>query len=199
MTRSRTRVVALSSLLSPLTVAGGDHERVVKAFTQTSAIDAIERYVILSSVLDATREHVRSRGTVGEEAALCWAGTVQGRSAIITTALVFASAGRQGHTQITAAATGLLYAHCHARGLTLLAQVHSHPADAFHSAIDERLPHSAERGFLSLVVPNLGACSFVEFDSWCVFEQVRYEIWREWPADEKRRRLTILDSVIGIQ
>jgi hypothetical protein len=35
-------------------------------------------------------------------------------------------------------------------------QVHTHPADAFHSSIDDMYPFVQTPGFLSLVIPNFG-------------------------------------------
>ena len=194
---SRSRRAALEARLRPLTVTS-EHERVEPALTQSTDLSRLRRLVLSTVVLDVTREHILAHGAANSEAALCWAGTTDGESGLVTTALVFASAGERGSVHVSASETGLLYAHCHARGLTLLAQVHSHPADAFHSPFDERSPHSAEPGFLSLVVPNFGACRFDSFEAWAVFEQVSYEKWREWDATEKRRRLKLLDSVISI-
>lgn len=180
-----------------LTVAH-EHTGLKPAFEQCSSLHGLERFVVASVVLDATRLHLRRHGARGDEAALCWAGTVSKDYGLITTAILFSESGHRGGVHVSAAHTGLLYAHCHARGLTLIAQVHSHPISAFHSDVDERLPHSAEAGFLSVVAPNLGACSYEVFDDWCVFEQTAYEVWREWDHVEKKRRLQALDSVVAI-
>jgi hypothetical protein len=186
--RSRSTTVTITSR--------HDHESARQVFEQSTNLSAIGGYVIPTLVLDVTRDHVRSNGASRREAALVWAGFVSGTTGIVTTALVFASAGDRYGTSISPMQTGLLYAHCHTRGLTLLAQVHSHPRDAFHSGTDERSPHSAERGFLSIVIPHFGACPFDSFDSWAVFQQDTYEVWREWDAGEKAHRLAILDAAI---
>jgi proteasome lid subunit RPN8/RPN11 len=148
--------------------------------------------------MDVTREHIREHGAQRHEAALCWAGTVAEGRALVTTTLLFTTAAHRAGVHVSSAQTGLLYAHCHARGLTLLAQVHSHPGDAFHSVVDERSPHSAERGFLSMVVPNFGRCAFDAFDAWAIYEQEQYETWREWTTEEKEQRLKIVDSLVVI-
>ncbi len=179
-----------------LTVSS-DLEGADPLFEQETQLKGLRRHVVPSTVLDVTREHLRWRGSEGHEGALCWAGIVKEGLAIVTTALPFVASGEWG-VHIPAEQTGLLYAHCHARGLTLLAQVHSHPRNAFHSTVDEQLPHSAEPGFLSIVVPNFGRCSYSNFSSWAVFEQLRYEIWREWGNGEKRERLRVLDAVVRI-
>jgi len=166
-------------------------------FDQHAELKGLEQHVVLSTVLDVTRGHLCARGRDGHEGALCWAGIVNGRVAVVTTALLFVASGDWG-VHISTADTGLLYAHCHARGLTLLAQVHSHPRAAFHSAVDERLPHSAEPGFLSMVVPNFGHATYTDFSAWGTFEQVYYEKWRQWDRAEKCRRLRVLDGIVRI-
>ena len=127
-----------------------------------------------------------------------WAGAIANTVAMVTTALLFASAERPPDQRVDDADRVALRAHLRARGLTLLAQVHSHPRDAFHSDVDERSPHSAERGFLSVVIPKFGNCRFDSFDDWAVFEQESYEQWRAWDTAEKARRLDVLDSAIVI-
>ncbi len=175
------------------------YSEVATAFPeQCSNLGRIRRFVLNSSVLDITRQHLKANGALGNEGALCWAGTVVDDEALVTTALLFRDAEHWGGIHVSAAHTGLLYAHCHARGLTLLAQVHSHPVRAFHSSVDEQSPHSAEVGFLSVVVPNFGDADYERFTRWCVFEQLAYETWREWSNDEIGRRFHVLHSAVGI-
>jgi hypothetical protein len=174
------------------------HDTGPRVFTQRDDLRGIERVILPSAVLDVTRHHLQAHGAAHEEGALCWAGTVSGDVALVTTAVLFTAAAGGGGIHVPSAHAGLLYAHCHARGLTLLAQAHSHPSRAFHSPTDEQSPHSSDIGFLSIVVPNFGYCAFDRFGSWAVFEQTVYERWREWTAAEKRRRLQVLDSIISV-
>lgn len=170
-------------------------EGVSRLLVQSEALEG-KTHLLLRSVLDVTRHHLLRHGAEHEEAAVCWAGTMAGEVALVTTVLRFVTASSHGAVHVTPESSGLLYAHLHARGLTLLAQVHSHPASAFHSLVDERSPHSPERGFLSAVVPYFGDCAFDDFSAWAVFQQVRYEKWRELSREEKRARLHILDTDI---
>lgn len=177
----------------PLHTSVSSFEGVSRLLEQSEDLRG-KKHLLLRSVLDLTRNHLLRHGAEREEGALCWAGTMVGDLALVTTVLRFAGASSYGAVHVNAESAGLLYAHLHARGLTLLAQVHSHPATAFHSSIDERSPHSPEPGFLSAVVPYFGDCAFDDFSAWAVFEQVRYEKWRELSCDEKRARLHILDT-----
>ena len=181
-----------------VTVVHGYQDAAVTFPIQCTDLAKIRRFAVATSVLDIMREHLQHHGVQGNEGALCWAGTVVGDAALVTTALLFCDAEHGGGIHVSSAHTGLLYAHCHARGLTLLAQVHSHPFGAFHSPVDEQSPHSAELGFLSIVVPNFGTCDYEHFTDWCVFEQVAYEAWREWDSEEKDQRLHLLHSAVGI-
>lgn len=72
----------------------------------------------------------------------------------------------------------------HKRDEKLLAQVHSHPEDAFHSWGDDRFPISFFDGFFSIVVPHFGIgidsvtqCAVYQFCD--VFEQVKTEAIEE--------------------
>jgi proteasome lid subunit RPN8/RPN11 len=174
------------------------HDKAPQVFAQIDDLRGLERLVLPSAVLDITRRHLQAHGAVQEEGALCWAGTPAGPTALVTSALLFTATGDGGGIHVSSAQSSLLYAHCHSRGLTLLAQVHSHPGRAYHSHPDQQLPHSAEVGFLSIVVPYFGHCAFDRFGSWAVFEQVAYERWREWSLAEKGRRMQVLDSIISV-
>jgi hypothetical protein len=44
--------------------------------------------------------------------------------------------------------------------LTLLAQIHSHPAEAYHSDTDDAFPIATAAGSLSLVIPDFAARPF---------------------------------------
>jgi hypothetical protein len=169
-----------------------------RVFEQADALAGLRRYVVLSGVLDVTKNHLLAAGRSGSEGALCWAGTPLGDAALVTTAIVFNGSRHYGGVHVSSAQSGLLYEHCHTRGLTLFAQVHSHPGAAFHSPPDELLPHSPVRGFLSVVIPSFGRRCLERMDTWAVFEQVVFEKWREWSLSEKLDRIEVLDAVVAI-
>ena len=53
-------------------------------------------------------------------------------------------------------------------GLRLIAQVHSHPCEAYHSEADDRYAIVTAQGGLSLVVPNFGHAP-ADPNSWAVY------------------------------
>lgn len=76
---------------------------------------------------------------------------------------------------------------CAARGLWVLAQVHTHPTDEPHSEADECWPASHRRGFLSIVIPFFAQFSTVRDPQWRVHELLERQTWREVDPRERVR------------
>lgn len=69
-------------------------------------------------------------------------------------------------------------------GLRLIAQVHSHPEEAYHSAADDRYAIVTAEGGFSLVVPNFGKAP-ADPGSWAVYRLIGGD-WRELASEEVR-------------
>ena len=67
-------------------------------------------------------------------------------------------------------------------GLRLIAQVHSHPREAYHSEADDRYAIVTAEGGLSLVVPNFGRAP-AHPTAWAVY-RLHGRDWRELSAGE---------------
>jgi hypothetical protein len=65
-------------------------------------------------------------------------------------------------------------------------QVHTHPAEAFHSASDDAFPIIHRAGFLSLVIPNF-ATGPVGFDDAYLTEIQGDGSWKEVPVTSRLR------------
>ena len=74
-------------------------------------------------------------------------------------------------------------------GLRLIAQVHSHPRAAYHSAADDRYAIVTADGGFSLVVPNFGRGP-ADPASWAVYRLSRGE-WQELSAQEVQNLFNI--------
>lgn len=77
-------------------------------------------------------------------------------------------------------------------GLRLIAQVHSHPGEAYHSHADDRYAIVTSEGGLSLVVPDFGNAP-EDPASWAVYRLGQGE-WRELDEEEANRLLRVGDS-----
>lgn len=69
-------------------------------------------------------------------------------------------------------------------GLRLIAQVHSHPREAYHSHTDDRYAIVTAEGGFSLVVPNFGKAP-ADPASWAVYRLVCGD-WKELTSHEVR-------------
>lgn len=75
-------------------------------------------------------------------------------------------------------------------GLTLVAQLHSHPTAAYHSETDDALPIVAAVGGLSLVAPDFARRPFSLAD-YAVYRLTPEDGWVELADDEVRELIVI--------
>lgn len=73
--------------------------------------------------------------------------------------------------------------------MSLAAQIHSHPTDAYHSDTDDAFPIVATVGGLSIVVPDF-ARGPIEIESWAVYRLSREASWIEL---SNRDKLALID------
>lgn len=71
----------------------------------------------------------------------------------------------------------------HSLGLTICAQVHTHPKKAYHSAVDSELPLVTLPGSLSLVIPNFAAPS-VRLEEWAAYRFLGAGKWQQLGASD---------------
>lgn len=119
-----------------------------------------------------TLEAVRSYAPLRSEALVFWGGVVAGDSLQVTGLLLPNHQPQGGCVRLTEAESRWVLRTLHHRDEKLIAQVHSHPGDAFHSWGDDQGAASFHPGYVSVVVPRLGwqvntlqECEVLEFDS----------------------------------
>lgn len=112
----------------------------------------------------ATQKHLRAAGRRGLEGMALWAGTIDGSSALVREVIIPEQEGhRTDHgLAVTVAGDELhrINVHLYRSGLRLLAQIHSHPTHAFHSAMDDHHAIATALGSFSLVVPDFAGGPF---------------------------------------
>lgn len=77
-------------------------------------------------------------------------------------------------------------------GLRLIAQVHSHPQEAYHSDADDRYAIVTTQGGLSLVVPDFGSAP-PDPTSWAVYRLCDQD-WLEVSTKEVRSLFEVIDE-----
>ncbi|MBN9483101.1 MAG: hypothetical protein BGO70_01230 [Bacteroidetes bacterium 43-93] len=78
-------------------------------------------------------------------------------------------------------------------GLQLLAQIHSHPREAYHSDTDDAYPIVTTMGGISIVVPNF-ARGGINLNEWAIYRLDSNNLWCEVLHPEKASLIQISDD-----
>lgn len=145
---------------------------------------------------EETHIYLRRIGETGNEAVALWAGETQGNMFHVRHSIV------PKQTPV-ASQEGLCYfvsgEELHRINLwlfknsfRLVAQVHSHPREAYHSQTDDRYAMVSTSGGLSLVVPDFAVAPF-NLDEYAVYRLVPEHGWVEMSGVERKRFIVIED------
>lgn len=113
-------------------------------------------------VIDDTLKTMRQFGAKGWEALVLWLGQVDSGTGTASVSVAFVPkqrpiANEDGVGYFVASETLFqLNKALSETGLRLIAQVHSHPSEAYHSEADDRYAIVTAEGGFSLVVPDFG-------------------------------------------
>lgn len=154
----------------------------------------LRRYAIPAGVLADSREMLRERGELGLEAVVVWVGEVVDE----TTAQILAAV-RPGQiayrseegcaVEVPPEALSELIAAL-PRDVYVLARLHTHPADAYHSKVDDSNMLISHNHAISIVVPNF-ARDDLDLSSCSVNELRHGRGWLELPPAEVAERFLV--------
>ena len=159
---------------------------------------AFHRIYVPTAILDVSVLWMRQSGTQGEERFLLWAGTVSSGEAHVATVVMPRAKSGQLHGEIPADVVGRVLEALDSRDLVPIAQIHSHPRQAFLSNIDRKRPLVSVPGFLSIIVPDFAFVDADAVDAWAVYEFRGHNQWRELAAAEKQDRIVLDQSLLRI-
>jgi len=144
-------------------------------------------------VQDLTMAHIRSCGERFEEGFVAWSGVATSKVIKVSSVLIPPSNGSEhfGGLMLSDDAMQYLADEMIKKGETLIAQVHSHPREAFHSETDNSYPLIHRAGFLSVVIPHFGRYGFDEFHRFRTYEYVANGMWKELDGKTTRRRIKL--------
>jgi hypothetical protein len=147
----------------------------------------VKRFVVPQSVLRETIEFLQAAGAHGCEGFVLWAGNRPSEDTFAFTSAVIPDQ----HAHVTedgllvtvdGAALFRVNRLLHERGEMLGAQVHSHPASAYHSSTDDHFPLVNVLGALSVVLPSFAQHAPGDIDKWAWYRLAGYAEWE--PATE---------------
>jgi hypothetical protein len=156
-------------------------------------LDSIHNISIDRSVIATTLRVLRNFGAHGCEGLVLWIGEVNEDQARITQAVVpdqrpIKSEDGVGYF-VDGTALFDLNRELANTGLRLIAQVHSHPSEAYHSDADDRYAIVTADGGLSLVVPNFGMAPD-DPTLWAVY-RLSNGCWHELDSLQARSLLSV--------
>src|SRR2546430_2425555 len=124
----------------------------------------IDHFIIPSRVRIATEDAIRKAGRDGYELFVLWTGTIQGSGFIANHAYIpnQKSYNNEGELLIRVESPALFHLNrwLFENRQLLAAQIHAHPADAYHSDTDDTFPIVTGLGGLSIVLPEFGREGF---------------------------------------
>ena len=134
---------------------------------------------VAPACVQATTEEIAAKGKLRLEGVAFWLGSVsdlQVRTVVVPTGKGVKLGPRGVH--LPAEWMSLLGEVCEESGQVVLAGIHSHPFDAFHSEVDsEGFLHAPD--FVSIVLPHYGLTSLDEAeDTWAVYVGLHGGLWR---------------------
>lgn len=129
-----------------------------------SSFESLSVIRLPQHVVDETQDFLRRCGELGREGVVLWAGRREGIEYRVSHAYVPVQRAIRTKEGIGYVVEGeelrRLAEWLSECQLTLLAQVHSHPTEAYHSDTDDELAIITKLGGLSLVVPDFAIRPF---------------------------------------
>lgn len=148
-----------------------------------------------SLALDA-HAHLQRVGMQGLEGLALWAGVREGDAFDVRATLIPKQVGlRLEHgVSVTVRAEELhrLNVWLYEQQMTLVAQLHSHPTDAYHSDTDDAYPIATAIGSLSIVVPDFARQPF-SLARCAVYRLMPRSGWTRLSAAEASQLVSIVD------
>jgi len=138
--------------------------------------------LVPNELFEHSHETLRTIGEAGVEGLVLWAGVAENDRFTVRVVLLPAQHCSSGEHGLLVLVDGRelhrIGVWLYEQRLQLIAQLHSHPTDAYHSTTDDTIPIVTTEGGLSLVVPDFarGAACLADY---AVFRLDATGAWRE--------------------
>ena len=156
----------------------------------------IRKVVVPISATSETQRFLRTVGTRGSEGLVLWCGKASGEVFEVISILIPRQRAIRNAQGVCAIVDGdelhRINMELYESGLRLIAQVHSHPTEAFHSDTDDEHSIVNTVGCLSLVVPDFAARDFALRDC-AIYRLVPSGEWKELSHREATALIEIRD------
>ncbi len=157
--------------------------------------DRLKGLLLCESVIKPLEQHLYNTGLERREEAALLAGYIVGKSTgLVTTVVLPYTESHSGGCTLPNDITARCFDIIRRRGQLVLAQVHSHPARAFHSLTDDEWAFSDSPGLFSLVVPCFGRYGLrnILTNGVGIYERLTNGDWYPLDQSEIERRFNII-------
>jgi hypothetical protein len=155
----------------------------------------IENVFVPQEFIDAIYKEFQETGRQGYERLALLGGMKKGKEFIVTNLIYPAQELRRSIYGVSFHVSGeeldRIWDWLYENKCTLIAQVHSHPTDAYHSEADDDLAIITTFGGLSLVVPDFGN-SDQNFEGSAIFRLLPKSGWTELTKEQFNTLLKII-------
>lgn len=148
-------------------------------------------------LFDETIKFLRSKGRIGHEGYIFWAGSTEADRAYVTTCLIPQVPTYRGRVHVDSAKMLAIQDELINRDLVLLCQIHTHPGDFGHSQGDEENAASFHEGFVSIVVPNFAKLRIRLADCY-VYQYDLESGWSSLSKEEIEGRFVIEGEIVEV-
>ena len=148
------------------------------------------------SVVEEANSHLRKVGQLGLEGFSLWAGKHRGERFLVESNIVPVQEGHRSSSGVYVS-VGSRELHrinvwLFENSMTLIAQLHSHPTEAYHSDTDDAFPIATTVGSLSIVIPDYAREPFSLIRS-AVYRLIPDHGWVFMPPNEVTKLVTIVE------
>jgi hypothetical protein len=155
-----------------------------------SGLAHVKKVIVPSVCVEEAHSHLRRVGQEGLEGFALWAGESDGDTFLVRANIIPEQRGLRSDLGVCVVVGGdelhrinvWLFEH----QMTLIAQLHSHPNEAYHSTTDDAYPIATTTGSLSLVVPDFAREAF-SLAKCAVYRLLPSRRWVELSGDEAAR------------
>lgn len=156
----------------------------------------IKRVLIPGSLFSDGHALLRDIGASAVEGLVLWAGRSEGDVFAVHTVIRPAQRSARGERGLFVAVDGpelhRLGVWLYNERMQLIAQVHTHPTDAYHSEMDDAIPIVTTVGGISLVVPDFATGPAV-LETYACYRLDAAGTWRELSNATAGALITITD------
>ena len=160
-----------------------------------NTFESIREFFVPAHICDVSDRQLREAGLDGNERFVLWSGIVRDERLVIRTMHVPTQTAYRLSSglcvRVEADELHRLNVWLYENSERLAVQVHSHPAEAYHSETDDAYPMVTTRGGLSLVVPEF--CRYGVRGRNTALYRLSSKEWKALSASDARRILHMED------